>query len=792
MQIISFDTETEMMSYLNPIPDLICLTHSIAGELKGSLLTPWEKEIDKLVAGWFNSDQHTTGHNIAFDLSILAFKYPHLMPCIFKALDNGQIHDNMLREKLLNITRHGALDMIEANGIVMRVNYAQLDLEKRYLNLDRSELKKDDDAPRTNYAVYKNVPANQWAEEYISYAVDDAINAGLIYNAQENERAKCIEITGYDPFKTEIYKVKAAFALRLIECVGSCLDPVKVKEVSESFEKEYNKPSLRQPLLDAGLLLDAVPPQPYAKGTLDHLITCKGHKDHPEYKKSAKVKDCGCPVKMKAGESEKSPTKPLFQYIWSLARKNPEIKAWPADAYISKMKQEGLYDQLILDGAFRQSIINQFEEMPEDITLCTDSEWQENFAALDPLLVLWAERKNLRKIVTDYLPKMQYTDEATGISIPAEIIRSGYSPLMLTGRSSSFASKLYPSRNGQNVDPRIRPCTIPRPGNIICSTDYNGMELGTLAEKCFQLFGFSELANKINAGIDTHAFLGGQIAHAMDNTFNALCNSDNTDYIYEVFKTTETFKEPCESETFNSIYKYLHPDLDRPVLWSDFFKHYRTLAKPTGLGYPGGLGPATFISFAKATYGITIDLKIAEQLRDLWLSTYPEMGMYLDWVSKQCRENDHAPELFIDDDGKEKKKVYYAYDTPYGMHRAKCGFCEAANGAALQAFAAEGALPGLYEVQKAVWLASETNYPELMGVMIIEFIHDEILWEQPDDALKGRRARIIESIMVEQMRKVTPHVVAGATTAAMRRWYKEAKSIWIGEELVVWEPEQKG
>ena len=110
-------------------------------------------------------------------------------------------------------------------------------------------------------------------------------------------------------------------------------------------------------------------------------------------------------LKMKAGEDEKSPTKPLFRYIWQLARKNPEIKCWPADAYTTKLKQEGMYDNVIVDGAFRQAILNACEEMPEDITLCTDSEWQANFCALDPILTVWAERKGLRKIITDYIPK---------------------------------------------------------------------------------------------------------------------------------------------------------------------------------------------------------------------------------------------------------------------------------------------------------------------------------------------------------------------------------------------------
>jgi hypothetical protein len=75
--------------------------------------------------------------------------------------------------------------------------------------------------------------------------------------------------------------------------------------------------------------------------------------------------------------------------------------------------------------------------------------------------------------------------------------------------------------------------------------------------------------------------------------------------------------------------------------------------------------------------------------------------------------------------------------------------------------------------------------------MVIAFIHDEILWESPDDGLLGQRARAIEGIMIEAMAELTPDVKAGAETAAMYRWDKSAKSLWEGDKLVVWEPDEK-
>ena len=106
--IISFDTETERISYENPVPEIMCLQHSIAGESKGTILTPWEHDIESLVAGWLNDpDTHLVAHHVPFDLSVLVWLYPNLMPLVFKALNEGRIHDTI--SALFSTQRNGCL-----------------------------------------------------------------------------------------------------------------------------------------------------------------------------------------------------------------------------------------------------------------------------------------------------------------------------------------------------------------------------------------------------------------------------------------------------------------------------------------------------------------------------------------------------------------------------------------------------------------------------------------------------------------------------------------------------------
>jgi len=214
----------------------------------------------------------------------------------------------------------------------------------------------------------------------------------------------------------------------------------------------------------------------------------------------------------------------------------------------------------------------------------------------DTILECWEARQAVNKLKTTYVPHML-----------EGIIYSNFDYLKSTGRVSSKGSELFPSMNSQNV-PRvsgklsIRECHIPRPGYIFCAIDYSGLELCSAAQQLHTIVGHSTLLESINRGIDSHAFLGAQICHKWDADFARTCmhmGVQGKEQIYEAFMALK---------------------VDDPKT----FKHYRTFAKPTGLGYPGGLGPETFMEFARTTYGVTVTMEEAKELRALWHATYPE------------------------------------------------------------------------------------------------------------------------------------------------------------------------
>lgn len=384
----------------------------------------------------------------------------------------------------------------------------------------------------------------------------------------------------------------------------------------------------------------------------------------------------------------------------------------------------------------------------------------EDIAHLHPALEEYQYRAYLDKLVTTELPRMS-----------GPVVYPQFNVLVSTGRTSSFASKKYASANIQNVSSvkklqsaedgeesgeeiNIRHCYVARPGKVLVSNDYLSLEYCSLAQQCFELFGHSTMRDLINSGADAHAYLGGQIAASQHvdfrgylSTIGALGDRMAT---YEAFLKCKTGSESQQK----------------------FFKKFRKLAKPVGFGFPGGLGAAKFVQFAKGhPYHVRVTEAEARQLKDLFLDAYPEMVEYFAWINTQ-----KDPNL----DGK------YIYTSPLGMIRAGASYTAAANGRLLQTPAAEGAKLAVWECVRACY---DPGYNSILyGQRIVAFIHDELLFEFDDDELLTARAQEASRIMVRCMERILPDVLIRAEPAAMRRWDKEAEPVYdAAGRLVPWD-----
>ena len=514
---------------------------------------------------------------------------------------------------------------------------------------------------------------------------------------------------GYRSMKTEAFQAAVSFCLFLSTAWGMEVDPERVERLAAKLE-ELIGPDKMQPLYDAGLLRPAVPSRPYQRKNKDGEIV------HIKDSKTGEVK-------MTVPKNESRDDKAIRAYITN-ACKHYDIE-------LKRTKPSEKFPN------------GQAKKDADTLRVIADHG--------DPLMKLLADREEIVKLRTSFLPVLRNEKG---------VVHFGFNALVTSGRTSSFGSDTFASTNGQNQprvdgDLSIRECYVARPGWLLCSSDYSALELCSVGQVTHWLFpGQSQHREKINAGYDLHAFLGARLASEMDPDFGRVVAERglDADQAYEAFLSWKGH----DDETLAKL-----------------FSHFRRFAKPTGLGYPGGLGPKTFIDFSRASYGVLVDLPTAEKLRNVWFATYPEMRRYFAWVNGQTDPHNAGK---------------YAYSTPMGMYRAGCAFTDVANGMAMQSPAAEGAKIAIIQLTRECYDKSLGSI--LYGCRMPNFVHDETIIELPEDELSHERAMRQSAVMVESMEKVLPDVKIHAEPALMRRWYKQAEPAYENGRLIPWEPKE--
>lgn len=217
-------------------------------------------------------------------------------------------------------------------------------------------------------------------------------------------------------------------------------------------------------------------------------------------------------------------------------------------------------------------------------------------------LIAYAEytsAKNLRS---------RFETLAEGIDHP---LQTSFTPLRVTGRTSSRKPKEpHVGHQAQNwprgkirirdrknpgqwitIDIGARECLQPREGCAYLWADFEGAETHTLADACYQKFGFSEIGKRLNAGIDEHTFFGARVFERQP---------------YDVVKAL--------------------PNL----------KAIRNKAKPFVFGKPGGMGAANFVFFAYDSYGQIFSLEEAKYYGSQYFDLCPEVRLLHKWVGQQC------------------------------------------------------------------------------------------------------------------------------------------------------------
>lgn len=724
--MLCWDLETERFGPSNLAPEPICI--GVCDGKDTLVVAACEPEFDDVLEHCLRQEQ--VNMNIAFDMSVVLAHRPHLAHLVWKSYEDRAVYDIAIREKLISLATFGDLEFLPLpNGAKSKLDWSQAGLEKRLLGIDRSAEKDDEDSFRTNFATLRTVPASEYPKEALDYVKADAVNALRIYHDQQR-RAAAEPIS---PFPAQHLHVRASLALYLSSCWGFPVDREMVDRLIAELGGQWHEEALIE--VDGQL-------RPAYGNLLESGILRPSEPSRPygnQLKKAEKILG-------------------LIPADWLAHRVKLEAEGIRFTEPKKSSYNEKLLKARVEEVCKRREIEPKLTEKGE---ISFDKEAQADLAGFDDALDEYIERKKIEKLVTTELPRMAGVDR----------VHPKYDVLKTTSRTSSYGNSkkdkepAYAAVNIQQIDPRVREAYIASPGKVLCSTDYSAIELVSAAEKAISLFGTSVLAQKINAGYDPHAYLGASIARMLDPTYRSMA-SDDDDENYFIFKAMEDTAD--------------HGKL---------YEHYRKMAKPTGLGFPGGLGPKRFVGYAKSQYSIDMvkmtgsleqAVELASLLKATWLETYPEMGAYFEWVKRNC----------VDIEWSTAEETRYAYSSPYGTVRRNCFYTEATNGAALQTPTAEGAKEGLWLLAKAMNDPSTGSI--LLGSKMLAFIHDETIVELDDNETAHDKAIEIAKLMVDGMRKVIKNVTVKAEPCLMFRWNKKAKPIFdSNNRLIPWLPKSK-
>lgn len=340
----------------------------------------------------------------------------------------------------------------------------------------------------------------------------------------------------------------------------------------------------------------------------------------------------------------------------------------------------------------------------------------------DEHLLKRAEYATAEKMVSTYIKPL----EAAGTG-PV----SGRYGFAVTGRTTCSTPRppligsndqQAPSKGG------VRECLKPREGFCFLTADYEGAELHSLAQTCFDLFGYTVLGDMLNKGVDVHLYVASML-----------------------------LQRPYEE----ILPLYLKGD--------EKIKEARKNAKATNFGRPGGMGPKTFFEIQiKQTGRFWTDLEIKEAFT-AWEEAFPEM---LNFFAYCKEENGPSDDTVVT----ECPRINFIRGVRYFTQIANTKF---------QAPTAKGALAGVRRVVKECFLGGSA----LEGSRPVKFVHDEIVLETPLDRDLHDVATALDTALSEEFNKFCPDFPTRTEPILSMVWSKKAKQVFDANgRLTIWKP----
>jgi DNA polymerase-1 len=219
-----FDLETDLIQHGMLAPKPVCI--AMVFDVPAMPGMPAKLELtDDVEWGLWAAfhEKPVVGHNVAFDMACLCAHYPHLIPGIFQAYENGRVEDTLIRQKLIDLRTTGRL----------ADSYSLKAVAERYgLEVDK------DGGWRTGYSALRGIPVNQWPAGAREYALNDVYTTAEIYKRQGD-----VSSAEHTP---------ADFALYLASCWGVRTSKPRVESLLKVLDEATE--SAKRRLQRAGLV----------------------------------------------------------------------------------------------------------------------------------------------------------------------------------------------------------------------------------------------------------------------------------------------------------------------------------------------------------------------------------------------------------------------------------------------------------------------------------------------------------------------------------------------------------
>jgi DNA polymerase I-like protein with 3'-5' exonuclease and polymerase domains len=656
-------------------------------------------------------------HNAVFDLAVLQAAQERLGLDTYSRVEAGKVADTMILARLLSLGTVGHSAR----------NQCSLDYcARHYLSLP---LPKDDKTPdgallRETFGRYIGRPLEAYPSQYLQYAAADPVATWLLFQH----------------LKTRLSEIKTA-ATRAYGYAGE-------KWLDEQWKK--HGPGTHDIQLRASIVLDRI--------SRTGVLIDQNRRDEKVVKLEQIVNEttrtlalAGLPAKGK-GSSEA-----LRRRIDKLAKADPNIQI----------------------------------HRTETGQIATDEEQLTELAAYDPVLEVMLKYRQASKLLVTYANKMK----------PGQLIHGKFNYLMNTGRTSCSGGfnlqnlpKELATKSHENT---IRGCFVPSLGNVFVVVDYAQIELAVLGWAWKHQLGFGDSLHQIVAeGRDMHRLIAAKVlgkapADVTTEERNAAkpvslgrpgglgwkTIQKQAKDVYHTELTEEQVRERMQAyeELCPELTEHLEsrvnagleialalgltpaaynaaigkarrdaePDDDQPAWWLGVML-LKVLQSPTPQTNPlaeTGLSPRPYTP---------------AQIRFFWeVASQLPVDELDEKFRADIRERRPSPKL------RDAVRRIYSREpviTATGRIRANASYAACRNGI-MQGLAADGAIYTLWNLMRA-------------GHRIVNFIHDEVIVEVPEDENIPAKIADIERFMIAGMQVVVPGANVRVETSVRRSFSK--------------------